>query len=832
MDDSLQLLHHQLQAGNYVLFLGAGVAVEAGLPTWGTALRKLAVALEPRNHAYAAAMQKDIEAGRFLEAADLFFMADVSEEDRARTLDAVFGGELTITERLRRLARSNYAGIVTTNYDRCLIEAAAQERVDLVQYGEGSEDLAAARLGRRRFHVRLHGRIEVPSSIVLAGQHYKRLKDNLTYPVFAQWLLSDACLVFFGFSFTDPYLRAILRAFANATSGRTNQRHYALLPADPPLDIRELLRSLNVEPIVYDPANGHAAGWSILCNTPTGTKRTENLSEERLRRQLASILTHLRFRGTSSVSQSVLAAVISSEMERLLADGPVSLETLIDALAGHLGIPPAYASDLRRALEQLTRDGLIEAKDGSIRLVRSLPENLPTTTPLRIVAEGVLNRAATRFVKDIDSEKDLPLINELLLHLLVAEGLEISLSLVRTTELTRERLDALLEQTMEYGFAGARLARLRELRDAILSVFERPEPSEEKALDEIATTTFAMCTTVLEPSLVAQTSRIQKSIVSLDASIVLPWICEGHQAADVYGQIIQGAGTRAGIPRFYLNEVVSHRSLALTLYHAEGLDSGNRFRSYVRFSGVTQINAYLAGYAGLVAGGYKKGLEAYLAEFAPFKNESGAGEFLERKGLRVFPDENSNFYVLRGIHSVEECLQRELPTSRSQRLLPIKHDAKMIIQLVEASKCNKPATFVTADRTLISIVAREFPAISDRLLMPFQALGLAQSISTGRNAVRGLARALWHVRKDDVTRVRDYYIERILEEFEPALLGDIPDILKAILDEAERVEATMGTLEYAHLDGTHNTKLFRALDQFEDLFHKKMREAKRRHGIE
>jgi hypothetical protein len=109
-------------------------------------------------------------------------------------------------------------GIVTTNFDRSLEMAAAEAHASLVHFGESDPDLAAARAVSKPFFVRLHGRAEVPETLVFAERHYRALPERAQYVEFFRELFLNRNLVFFGFSFADPI---ISRLISEMTQSRT-----------------------------------------------------------------------------------------------------------------------------------------------------------------------------------------------------------------------------------------------------------------------------------------------------------------------------------------------------------------------------------------------------------------------------------------------------------------------------------------------------------------------------------------------------------------------------------------------------------------------------------
>ena len=100
------------------------------------------------------------------------------------------------SRKLRLLTLTRCQGIVTTNFDRSLQIAAGEAVVSLVHFGESDQDLAAARVEAHKFLVRLHGRIEVPESLVFADRHYRTLPERESYVEFFRQLFVNRNLVF------------------------------------------------------------------------------------------------------------------------------------------------------------------------------------------------------------------------------------------------------------------------------------------------------------------------------------------------------------------------------------------------------------------------------------------------------------------------------------------------------------------------------------------------------------------------------------------------------------------------------------------------------------
>ena len=87
--------------------------------------------------------------------------------------------------------------------------------------------------------------------------------------------------------------------------------------------------------------------------------------------------------------------------------------------------------------------------------------------------------------------------------------------------------------------------------------------------------------------------------------------------------------------------------------------------------------------------------------------------------------------------------------------------------------------------------------------------------------------------RQDASRqlLREFYIDRVLGEYEPALVSAIPNIIEAISTEAAKAQSRGGTEESPQEDTSERVRKFRQLDQFENLFHERMIAEKRARGL-
>lgn len=182
------------------IFVGAGISMEAGYPSWAQLLHEIADEL--------GVSSTDIQ--------DLAALAQwsIQENGSASRVHSVIKRELTsihpVPKTLQILARLPIRHIWTTNYDR-LIERAFESINRPIDPISTSKDLALkAKPGAARLY-KMHGCVNQPQHVVISTDDYElyRSKRGAYLPVL-QAHLTSMSMLFVGLSLTDPNIRHVL----------------------------------------------------------------------------------------------------------------------------------------------------------------------------------------------------------------------------------------------------------------------------------------------------------------------------------------------------------------------------------------------------------------------------------------------------------------------------------------------------------------------------------------------------------------------------------------------------------------------------------------------
>ncbi|MCP4691582.1 MAG: hypothetical protein GY859_26285, partial [Desulfobacterales bacterium] len=192
----LETLIRFIQKKKPVLWVGAGLSIDAGFPTVGALADTLweSHAFDPRPpekepYALIDAFYRQYGKGALDEALSEIIPAGVKA---GPSHDA-----------LARITRaSGFAGVITTNYDRLLEHAFAEREVDyLLQVLDGNQHI---REGKRPRLFKIHGDVADWKRVILTGDSYRAFKGRHRF-LYNQFdiLLTQNPLLFIGCSMLD-----------------------------------------------------------------------------------------------------------------------------------------------------------------------------------------------------------------------------------------------------------------------------------------------------------------------------------------------------------------------------------------------------------------------------------------------------------------------------------------------------------------------------------------------------------------------------------------------------------------------------------------------------
>lgn len=248
-------LTEAIASGECILCAGAGLAAQAGLPTWPALLQGLLAYAKERSIDASAAKELDsaIEAGDLEEVGDELAHR-VPHEDIVNYLNTVLSPSARPSHAHELLAQMPFLGALNTGLDHLL--ASAFNTTPLLP-GD-TPDLVSALQSRSRFTLNVSGSPTHPDSVVLNARQFRvGVSENPQFKQFLGTLFLQYHTLFVG-SNVDG-----IRGFLDALglSRPSARRQYALIPREGQLDrvkVRYLDRTYNVQILEYEPGFNYA----------------------------------------------------------------------------------------------------------------------------------------------------------------------------------------------------------------------------------------------------------------------------------------------------------------------------------------------------------------------------------------------------------------------------------------------------------------------------------------------------------------------------------------------------------------------------------------------
>ena len=531
-------LYKLLDTGEFILFLGAGASVEAGLGSWKDSLLELSSNLRPMDGGYASLIEQEVRNERFLHAAELLYLAPITPSQRFDLLRTVFDKDPSSTRRLRLLSQTRCQGIVTTNFDRSFQQAATEAHSQLVHFGESDADLTAARVESNRCFLRLHGRIEAPETLIFAQRHYAALLKRDQYVAFFRELFLARNVIFFAFSFADPVISELIGAMTREVRSQFRRNAYALVPSPPDASLVELLRQSSIVAVPYDTNDNHEQAWALLTEYRTGAPPITPQENEaaQVRSHLAAAYARAKGRGFHADRERMLSALMLPLLSDAGSNSIISIDVFLAQVEERLALPKSFErAHLITSLKLLEQDGII-ALQGADLLVGRMQDGQELAKDARRLSEGLTSRAKIRFGRP-DFNVDPSILGQLILYTLALDGLFLAHTLIRANLPGSRRLERIVDQAISQSNVGE--SDRHAVSHALINLITSPDDDEERILSNIASVVFGTALLLQDPLLANSTSHLFQRGAYIDTSVLLPWLAEGHPLRNAYDSILR-----------------------------------------------------------------------------------------------------------------------------------------------------------------------------------------------------------------------------------------------------------------------------------------------------
>ena len=257
--DLPQSLIESVKRKNCIAFIGSGLSVPAGLPSWRQLLE--AMIKEGENEGLIKdgdQLRAELKKDHFLE---------VSEYVRFRLGPHFYGSVVRQlidkpsepTDAHEMIVDTPYRAIITTNYDKLLETAYTlkHRRTPRKITWSQPESLGSVLYEDAFFIFKLHGDVDNIESIVLSRRDYDDVMfRNPHIRTFLQAILMTSTLLFIGYSIHDPDFEIAMAEVPLLFRG-TTPVSFALLPNVSEVFKEHYKHRMNIHVIPYDPHDNH-----------------------------------------------------------------------------------------------------------------------------------------------------------------------------------------------------------------------------------------------------------------------------------------------------------------------------------------------------------------------------------------------------------------------------------------------------------------------------------------------------------------------------------------------------------------------------------------------
>jgi len=817
------------------LFAGAGTSAFAGLRTWHTYLAALADVLEKYEKDLASVMRKRIERDLLPEAAHSYMEStDMPVGEKYKNLAVQLQTENYDFRRLLPLVSLPFEAIVTTNYDRALLEAwARQYRAAPLCVERNDPTLKAAVFKTDFFIARIHGRIEVPEEIVIESRNYEELENDAVYQDFLHNLFLRRKCLFLGFSFTDPAITNVLELIRKR--GVFPKQHDAIVPAGATHLITKLAAA-NIRVLQYDDRDHHHVLWTAIemvsrvgIEAKRGPGGARLSAFETARRLLAVCYARAK------MGKDVLALrslVVQGIVISLVSSGEKTLGGLRTRLREFLAVNDAESDLLiEDAVNDLQGKQMCSLDADRIKLTITIPES-GDMQPVQLLGKSLVNRLVVREryepKGDVTSK-----FGAIIEEVIVLRGWDLGAEFAGAH--TDEELNPLptIQKAIERHLPQIAQDRKVQIAEALLDVMRHPSPKEENALGEMGRLAFGI-EVILQAGRSTMYATSFPETVYLDASVLLPAITAGHPYREPYWKAIQTVQEKVGttsevyVADVFLEEIYLHRNNATKLVDELHLHDKDRLRAFISYFSPTNTNVYIGAYSTHVANETKpEAFSKFLETIAPYTDEKGLVKFLEKSGIRTAwtrgkPESETKRYAdIRGaLLEAYDVIEADIDPARKKRSVLKQHEAAQLALLEHSMEAGRRAVFVTADNKLRRAVraSKRLRPLLDSIISHIgliQLVDLLVGLDVDPSALR---RLLWGVQvADATTALKQYLLTRALEKYDAALLYRMGDLLDEFVHKYAH-EAELENVQLTSAKGDAQSTTRRFLDRIDDEF--------------
>ncbi len=704
-------------------------------------------------------------------------------------------------------------------------------------------------MGTTAFYIaRVHGRFEIPETIVLTDDDYSKLQEDVSYQEFIVHIFKTYKCLFLGFSFLDPAIEKIFKLIDRTIAQPYPNLHMAIIPSDANPGLTSKLSNFNIQVVKYDASKNHDILWNAVKTAQRSLRTNERIAPDKLatieglHRFLSSCYARMKLgKQAEPLREVVVQGIIAQTIADSGADG-INKNDLLGHIKKYISLDSTQLSTLiENSIESLMEQKLCGVSDGKLTCI--VGDEKPYDKVIEELVDGVSNRMKVRH--GVSSNNQIKAaIATVLNRIFLTRGWDLGAHFAGGNPFNTFD-DRLQVQTLLEKYSKNLSPDLfKTIANSILNLFKSPDTKESALLVDVGRIAFGVELVLNNARSTTEQKIILPDILYLDASVLLPIIVDGHPFRTIYRDAIerlQTVGKKSGeridmrTCSMFLEEIIHHRRSSIQEVNELKLENKNNLRNQINFYGAENTNVFIGAYASWVGRSndpiaYSK----FLQEAAPYNTEKDLEKYLQTMGVGNLDLNLSKFEthynaIRTELHSAYSDYENSSIIYRKKANILIDHEALQLTQLSLDIKNGQKPLFVTADKRLMSLLNRGSLEGLEKHLVSH--LGLIQLIDLviglGDNPdKRALARLMWSVEySEEETSIMNYLIDLALRYVDEAKTMAMWEVVDEIVQNASKEAEDEGiSLSLKYGSQQDRARLAKFLDRFEDDFFAKMNE--------
>lgn len=239
-------LKKAIKANDLVVFAGAGISRQLGLPSWNSLVIDFIDSIGEEELIPFKSLLKT----NTLKALDVL---DFIQKEHRREINNFIKKRLAISENPNLIIHSKIISlstkIITTNYDRGFEAAWAREhnKEANVIWSNNEPDLADL-INYENFIFKIHGSINMSQDCILYTSQYKDLYNtDSAFLMELKYLFKNKTLLFIGFSMEDPYVNEVIKTIVNLYKGYSKKHFFITANENTlPLEFKNIIETIKL----------------------------------------------------------------------------------------------------------------------------------------------------------------------------------------------------------------------------------------------------------------------------------------------------------------------------------------------------------------------------------------------------------------------------------------------------------------------------------------------------------------------------------------------------------------------------------------------------------